>query len=86
MILLTARFSIVPGLVMIYKRYLTEEGYCTHSMVEVRYNDVATYVLQYATFLDAIGHATRKANNVLIFMKDDTDPPVLNGTEGDASW
>lgn len=71
---------------LIYKRYLVEEGCWTHSMVQVRYNDVATYVLQYATFLDGIGHAYRKANNILIFMKDDANPPVLNGSEGDASW
>jgi hypothetical protein len=73
-------------LVLIYKRYLVEEGHWTNSMIQVKYNDVATYVLQYATFVGATGGVYRKANKVLIFMKDDADPPVLNGSEGNASW
>lgn len=73
-------------LVMTYKRYLIEEEFWTNSMVEVRYNDVATYVLQYATFVGKTGGVYRKANNVLIFMQDDAAPPVLNGSTGDASW
>lgn len=65
-------------LMAIFKRFT--EGSWTHSSVTIPFNSVITYVLQNVKFVNPGGQVIRRANNVLIYLKDGSCPE-LNGSD-----
>ena len=61
-------------MIAIFKRF--EDGRWTNSYVRVPYDFVVAYVLQQSNFVNSHGQIFRRANNVLIYLKDGTCPEV----------
>lgn len=55
-------------------------GKWTLSSVAVPFNQVLSFVIQNVTFVNGSGQVIRRANNVLIYLKDGTCP-VINGSD-----
>lgn len=66
---------------LVWKRFV--EGKWKHSLIEIKYDDINTTVLQYVKFIEG-GMVVRRANNVLIFISDLTHPSQVDGVLADA--
>lgn len=67
---------------LIWKRF--EEGSWKHSLIELKYDDINTTVLQYVKFIEG-GMVVRRANNVLLFICDHKRPCQVDGVLADAA-